>query len=133
MSKSSLESEVAKLIIANDKKWCDAYKNGDAATIASFYTEDGQLLPQNSEVVSGQENIKNFLQSLIDAGIITEVEIKPVEIEDHGDTAIEIGRYTMKGSDSNVVDEGKYIVIWKKVGDQLKWHRDMFSSNLPAQ
>lgn len=124
---------MSKVIKANNQKWSDAYKNGDAATIASFYTEDGQLLPQNGDVISGQENIKNFLQGLIDAGAIKEVEINSVEIEDHGDTAIEVGRYTMKGPDSNIVDEGKYIVIWKKVGDQLKYHRDMFSSNLPAQ
>ncbi len=133
MSKSSLESDAAKAIIANDRIWCDAYRSGDAAKIASLYTEDGQLLPQNSEVVSGQENIKNLLQSLIDGGVIAEVEINPSEIIDNGDNATEIGVYIMKGPDSNIVDKGKYIVIWKKVGDEFKFYRDMFSSDLPSQ
>ena len=132
MSKSSLESDAAKAIIANDRIWCDSYKNGDAATIASLYTEDGQLLPQDSEVVSGQEDIKNLLQGLIDGGVITEVEINPSEIIDNGDNATEIGGYIMKGPDGNVVDTGKYIVIWKKVGEEYKFYRDMFSSNLSA-
>lgn len=132
MSKSSLESDAAKAIIANDRIWCDAYGNGDAATIASMYTEDGQLLPQNSDVVSGQENIKNMLQGLIDGGVIKEVQINPSEIIDNGDNATEIGNYIMNGPEGNLVDRGKYIVIWKKVGDEYKFYRDMFSSNLPS-
>jgi len=132
MSRHGLESELGKIIVSNDKKWCDAYRNGDAAAIASFYTEDGQLLPQNSDVVSGRDNIQNFIQGLIDDGTITEVEIIPSEVIDNGDNATEIGRYKMKGADNNMVDEGKYIVIWKKVGNELKFYRDMFSSNLSA-
>lgn len=133
MNRSSLESEAAKAIIANDQIWCDAYSKGDAATIASLYTEDGQLLPQNSEVVSGRENIQNMLQGLIDGGVITQVEINPSEIIDNGENVIEIGKYVMNGPDSNLVDRGKYIVIWKKVGDEYKFYRDMFSSNLSSE
>ena len=56
-----------------------------------------------------------------------------VEAEEHGDTAIEIGKYTLNGEAGNVMDSGKYVVIRKQEDGQWKLHRDIWNSSLSAQ
>jgi len=109
-----------------------AFSQGDAAGLVTLYTENGQVLPPNSEFVTGKEAIQNFWQALIDMGI-KEVKLDIVEVEGHDDTAIEISNFTLKGEGGQVLDKGKYIVIWKKENGQWNLHRDIFNSSLPVQ
>jgi hypothetical protein len=53
-----------------------------------------------------------------------------MELEQHGDTASEVSRYTMLDSDDAVIDQGKGIMIWKYDGDAWRMHRDIWTSNL---
>ena len=62
---------------------------------------------------------------------IAKVQLDTVEVEGHGDTAHELEALTFFDANGAKIDEGKAIVIWKKVGEDWKLHRDMFSSNLP--
>jgi ketosteroid isomerase-like protein len=68
----------------------------------------------------------------MDMGIKT-VRLETVEAEEHGNTAIDIGKYTLSGEAGNVMDRGKYIVILKQEGGQWKLHRDIFNSSLTPQ
>lgn len=42
---------------------------GDVDTIAGFYTENGMLLPAESDFVRGKVDIKVYWQSAIDMGV----------------------------------------------------------------
>ena len=53
--------------------------------------------------------------------------------EGHGNTAIEEGKYTLRGESGNVLDRGKYIVIWKQQVGQWKLHRDIWTTSLTPQ
>jgi ketosteroid isomerase-like protein len=48
-----------------------------------------------------------------------------------GDTAVEVGRYTLSGEGGQVLDTGKYVVIWKKEDDAWRYHRDIWNSSMP--
>jgi len=115
-------------IEATNAQFMEAFSQGDAAGVAACYTEDAQLMPPNSEIVSGRAALQEGFQELIDGGY--ELQLETTEVEGHGDTAHEIGTYTM-AVDGETVDEGKYIVIWKNVDGQWKLHRDIFNSNNP--
>ncbi len=116
-------------IEATNAQFMAALSQGDAAGVAACYTEDAQLMPPNGEIASGREAVQAFFQEAIDAGL--NVRLETVELESHGDTAYEVGRAIVTGEDGQTIDESKYIVIWKKVGDAWKLHRDIFNSNLP--
>jgi len=60
------------------------------------------------------------------------VKLEIIEVEGHGDTAIEVGKYTLSGEAGQVLDRGKYIIIFKQVDGQWKLHRDIFNSSMPA-
>jgi len=107
------------------------YKRGDAAGVAALYTEKGQVLPPNGDFVTGREALRKYWQGAMEAGI-KESRLEIIEVEDHGDTAIEVSMYTLVGEGGRVLGKGKYIVVWKRVAGQWKLHRDIFNSNAPV-
>jgi len=101
----------------------------DAAGIAALYTEDAQVLPPNGPPVLGRQAIEQMFSGMVQG--IAKVQLDTVEVEGHGETAHEVEALTFFDASGAKIDEGKAIVIWKKVGEDWKLHRDIFSSNLP--
>jgi ketosteroid isomerase-like protein len=60
------------------------------------------------------------------------VTLTAKEVETHGTTAIEVGAYKITGPGQQVLDTGKYIVVWKKEDGQWKLHRDIFNTSVAA-
>ncbi len=123
--------DVRAEIQAADESFMATFKRGDAAGVAALYTTDGQLLPTHSDFVTGAEAIRAFWQGAMDMGI-KEAKLETVEAEGHGDTAIEVGKYTLLAEGGQVADAGKYMVIWRKVDGVWKLHRDIWNSSQPA-
>ncbi len=124
-------TEINDAIAAMDENFMATFKRGDAAGLAALYTKNGQLLPPNSDFITGKPSIQTVWQSVMDMGIKS-AKLETVELEGHGDTAIEIGKYTLSGEADQVMDTGKYVVIWKQEQGQWKLHRDIWNSSMPA-
>ena len=127
----STSTEVRDAIAAANENFMAAFKRGDAAGMAALYTENGQVMPPNSDFVTGKQAVQMFWQALMDMGI-KEAKLEIIEVEGHGDTAIEVSMFTLQGEGGQVLDKGKYIVIWKQEGGQWKLHHDIFNSSVPA-
>jgi len=121
-------SAIHSAIEAANERFMHAFERADAAGLASLYTEDGQLLAPGSETAHGWAAIRAFWQAAMDSGI-SAARLEIAEVEEHGDTAIEVSRYTLLGAGEQVLDQGKYIVIWKQERGQWKLHRDIFNTN----
>ena len=130
MSQST--AEVHEAITAVIEKFMAAYNQGDAAGLAALYTENGQLLPTNSDFITGKQAIQAFWQARMDPGVRS-VKLESIEIETHGNTSIEVGLYSVQAQENQILDKGKYIVIWKFERGQWKLHQDMMNSSLPLQ
>jgi len=124
-------TEIYDAIAAADEEFGATFSKGDAAGMAALYTETAQLLPPNSDFLTGRQEIQAFFQALMDMGI-KEAKLEAIEVERHGDTAIEVGKFALEGDEGQVLDAGKYIVIWKREDGQWKLHRDIFNSSMPA-
>jgi uncharacterized protein (TIGR02246 family) len=124
--------DIRSQIEATNGQFMSAFKRGDAAALASLYTAQGQLLPANSDFVKGTEAIRGFWQGALNMGL-KQVALETVEVEAHGDTAIEVGRYKLFGGDGSVADAGKYIVIWKNDLGTWKLHRDIWTTSQPPK
>ena len=116
-------------ITAANEQWTAAFNKGDAAGVAANYTEDAQILPPNSEIVSGRTAIQGVFQGFIDAGLKVTLEAK--EVEGHGDIAFEVGIADVTDAEGHMLDKSKYIVIWKMTGSEWKMYRDIWNSNMP--
>jgi ketosteroid isomerase-like protein len=126
----STATGVREAIVAANEHFMGLFKRGDAAGLAAQYTAEGQVLPPNGDFVRGPEAVQGFWQAVMDMGI-KEARLETAEVEGHGDTAIEVSTFTLLGEGGQVLDRGKYIVIWKQDGGQWKLHRDIFNSSLP--
>jgi uncharacterized protein (TIGR02246 family) len=124
-------ADIREMIANANEDFMVAFSRGDAAGMADLYTEDGQVLPPNSDFVRGKEAIQAFWQSLMDMGI-RKAKLDIVEVEEQDDLAVEVSKYTLKGEGGQVFDQGKYIVIWKQEDGHWKLHRDIFNSSLAA-
>ena len=122
---------VRAAILAANATFMAAFSRGDAAACAACYTEQGQVLPPNRDVLTGRQAIHTFWQGAMHMGIMT-VKLDTVEVEGHGPTAYEGGTYTLQGAGGQALDTGKYIVIWHHEAGQWKLHRDIWNSSRPA-
>jgi uncharacterized protein (TIGR02246 family) len=130
MKTQGASTDVRAAVAAANENFMAAFKKGDAAGMAALYTVNGQVLPPNGDFVTGKEAIQAFWQAIMDMGI-KEAKLEIVEVEGHGDTAIEVSKYTLQGDEGQVLDTGKYIVIWKQQDGDWRLHRDIFNSNVP--
>jgi uncharacterized protein (TIGR02246 family) len=118
-------------IEATNKAWMAGVEKHDAAAVAAQYTADAMLLPPGMETVTGAKNIKVFFDGLVGDGSVKKVDLTTSELFDGGDSATEIGKYTVVGASGQSLESGKYVVVWKKDGGKWKLHRDMWSSSAP--
>jgi uncharacterized protein (TIGR02246 family) len=108
-----------------------AFNQGNAAGVAKCYTGNAQLLPVNVGPIAGGDNIQGFWQAVMDMGIKT-ANLETVELDVLGETVIEVGKYTLLGAKEQVLDTGKYLVVWKTEQGQWKLHRDIWTTSLPV-
>lgn len=110
-------------------RFMDAFGRGDAPGVAAFYTSEGEVLPPGATPITGHEGIAAFWSAVFGMGI-TSARLDTAEVDDLGDTAIEIGRYTLGTADGQTADEGKYLVVWKNENGRWKLHRDIWNTSL---
>lgn len=117
-------------IEATNSRLMEAFARRDAAAATASYLPDGKLMAPFAEPYVGHSQIRDFLQAGFDGGI-AKLELETLALEVLGDTAWEEGLFAVADAAGRVLDQGKYIVIWKKVGDAWLMARDIMSSNLP--
>ena len=71
MANQGTSTEVQAAIAAAVENFMAAFNRGDAAGLADFYTENGQLLPTGSDFITGKAAIQTFWQGAMDMGIKT--------------------------------------------------------------
>lgn len=121
----------ARIRQVNDR-FEQAFGSQDAAALAALYTPDGRLLPAGSAAVEGTDAIESFWQRAFQAGFTgIEVESLEVFVGANGEECTELGRYRLMAGDE-VVDEGKYVVVWQQTTDGWKLHRDIWTTDRPS-
>ena len=125
-------TDVRTAIDEANRNFMTNFAQQDAAGLAGLYTNGGCLMPSNSDIISGATDIQTFWQGVFDMGA-KGAELETLDLEEHGDTAIEVGRYTMKADGGAVADRGKYLIVWKNEGGSWKLHQDIFNTSQPTE
>ena len=124
-------------ILEVNQHFMDAIAAGDDESVAELYTNDATLFAPGLDPLVGREAIAEFFQGAINAGVTQAVlvtyELSIFNVPKFGKSAYEVGHYQLLAGESGeiLVDEGPYIVVWKKVSGQWMLHRDIFNSSLP--
>lgn len=117
-------------ITARNEAFMEAYNRGDLDEIVVQYTETTRLYPPNDKEIQGTLAISEFWQSMKNNGM-DKVELNTTSTQRVGDSLNEIGTYKIYSSTGQLVDEGKYIVIWQKTGDEWKVQEYIWNSSMP--
>ncbi len=125
-------TDIHAAIRAADDIFEAAFAQGDSAALSSLYTDEALVMPTGTESAKGKAAVAAFWQGAMDMGIKS-ASLEIQELEQHGDTVIDVGLYTLKSADDAVLDQGKYVVVWKNEGGSWKIHRDIFNSSLAPQ
>ena len=125
------ETSVREAIAAANDRFGEAFRRGSAADLAAAYTPDGRLLPPNFPPVDGTDAIRAFWGAVLEMGI-RDARLESIEVEAFGDTAVEVGRYHLYVEGGAEANNGKYVVIWKKLAGGWRLHRDIWNSCKPA-
>jgi uncharacterized protein (TIGR02246 family) len=111
--------DVRQAIEQVNSKIMAAFKAGDAATIASQYTDTAKMLPPDATEVAGREAIEDLWQGWLDDGL-KDLTLEAIEVEASGDLAYEIGSFSMQAPAENntmMPAMGNYVVVWKRGAD----------------
>lgn len=106
---------------------------GDWATYAAQFAEDGVALPPNGPAVEGRQAIQEWA-SAYSVSVFT---MNQLNLEGRGDLAYRRGSFsitlTPPGMREEVSDEGKFVEIWRRQEDgSWKVAVDIWNSSQPS-
>lgn len=105
-------------------KFTAALAAGDAPTAASFFTDDAVALPPGRGPVNGRAQIQQFLGNMTHA--VKDLKYTPEDVTPIDEnTAREVGTFSFKMKTNDV--DGKYLLVWTKVGSDWKIAADMWN------
>jgi uncharacterized protein (TIGR02246 family) len=110
-----------------------AFNEGDAATIAGYFTEDGALMAPGEEVATGTEAVEAYYSKIFEA-YHTELDSWYEEIEVSGDLGFGRGEARVTLVDKSTGDtthaSSKYLNIVKRQEDgSWKTSHDVWNDN----
>jgi ketosteroid isomerase-like protein len=114
-----------------NRQFMDCVSMGDADLCSSLFTEDALYGAPNLPFAEGRAAIRDAWEKEIETGMKS-LRLMTNEVENFGDTAHEVGRYVVEGSDDVHLDHGKYIVLWKRTSEGWRAHREVFNSDMAS-
>ncbi|HKY60731.1 MAG TPA: SgcJ/EcaC family oxidoreductase [Gemmatimonadota bacterium] len=130
---ASVQAEIEAI----DDRFEQALLAGDAATLATFYTDDAIALPPGAPRAEGRAAIQELFASWFAEVPAPEgftLTTDDLRVAESGDIAYEVGTYTSRGTspEGEAYDEtGKYLVVWKNVDGEWKVDRDIWNGDAP--
>lgn len=126
-------TDPAAIVAERNAAFMAAVAASDGAAVGANYAEDAVLMPPNMPTITGREAIGQFFQAGIDAGI-ARVELAPGDVTaTSADTILERSNVRAFNAAGDVIEEGKYVVVWRKVGDQWFMSWDIWNTDAPPQ
>jgi ketosteroid isomerase-like protein len=128
LAASSFDLNEAKATIdQNNKGFVADFAKADSAAIAARYSKDAKLLPDGAPAITGTDKIKGMWGSFARSGMNLKIDVADVWGND--ELLTEEGTYSLTDKAGKQVDQGKYIVVWKKEDGQWKMFRDIWNSD----
>ena len=119
-------------IEASNARFVTHFNAGQGDSVAAHYTEDGTVMAPNVPAASGRQAIAAAMGAMGGATLTLTTE----SVDANGSLAVERGTYritlTPPGATAPITDTGKYLVHWRKVGDNWMMANDIWNSDLPA-
>ena len=112
------------------QKYQENYNKGDAKAVSQLFTKDGKEYPPFMDMVQGQEAIQKVIKNGIDQGGV-KVELETVSSQGYRNIAISDGKYKLYNTEDNLIDQGKYLTVLKKINNQWFIYYNIWNTSMP--
>ncbi|WP_298421014.1 nuclear transport factor 2 family protein [uncultured Kordia sp.] len=117
-------------ILQNAKKFSSYVNSSNYEMIGASYTNDAKIFPQRGNIIVGVKDILTYWT--LPEGVKTiNHKITPSEITIVKNTAYDYGYYegtTVRANGEESSWKGKYVIVWKRVGNDWKMYLDIWNS-----
>jgi len=118
-------------IEAANKEFMVFFAASDSVGLANLYSQDAKFMMTGAPAISGRKNIQSILSGIMNSGI-SSIDLITIDVWGTENLITEEGELSLFVGDS-IVDQGKYIVLWKKEDGKWNLFRDIFNSNLAPE
>ena len=118
-----------------NERWLQLIRAKDAAGIAQLYADNGAVMPANEKAAQGRQAIGEWWnRSMQMPGYDLTFQTDQLVLSKSGDMALERGTYRFAAPppEGAIDDTGKFVVVWRKIGNEWKVAADIFNSDQPA-
>ncbi|MGO9512458.1 MAG: YybH family protein [Steroidobacteraceae bacterium] len=119
---------------AADAAWLKVYAAKDLEKTVAFYDEQGSVLAPNAPIATGKAAVAKSIASDFAFGDLL-WHADQAGVSRSGDLGYTSGTYKFTFKDPSgkpVIDNGKYLTVWKKQADgSWKVLYDMFNTDMP--
>ena len=125
------EDSAVSAILERYKVWMHAIRTRDLEAILDIYADDASYMPLGRPVFTGKKALREIWAAYLQRDGFTATYLPKVHLSESGDMAYDIGQYriTMNKDGHPVAFEGKYVVVWKRVGQYWKAAVDIDNDN----
>ena len=124
--------EAKKAIAASNEVYFQAFAKGDSSLFIERYAKDCWIMPPNAPVLCGADALHEFFWAAYNKYGLRNGKFITVDVFGDGvEFVTEEGFWQTFDADNKILDNGKFLVLWKKTPDGWKMFRDSFSSDRP--
>jgi len=124
------DEKVEQDLLQLDRQWAEIAVQGDMATFDRIFSDDYTSTHSNGRVVTKAEE-RAYVVSAISGSKFLSISTDDVKVRVYGDTAVIIGRVTVKPR-SGSERHSRYTTVWVKRKNRWQLVAEQFAS-IPAQ
>jgi len=133
-SPSANLEEAKKAIAASNGILFQAFAKGDSSLFIDRYAKDCWIMPPNAPALCGAEAPLEFFKLGYNKFGVRNGKFTTIDVFGDGVKFVtEVGFWQLFDANNKQIDNGKFLVLWKKTPGGWKMFRDSFSSDRPKQ
>jgi len=127
---ASFNPESARSAIdASNAEFSKAMMSHDTVALMARYDDNSKVFPPNMEPAVGKKEIAKFMSHPMDMKM-TDFKIEAISLTGTEDNLIEVGNYSIGDGKGTIMDKGKFVCVWRKVGDSWKIQTEIWNSSM---
>lgn len=129
LSNAKME-EAKKAIAASNEIYFQAFATGDSSLFIDRYAKDCWIMLPNSPTLCGVDAPREFFKTAYNKFGLRNGKLITIDVFGDGEEFVtEEGFWQSFDANNKLVNNGKFLVLWKKTADGWKMFRDSFNSD----
>jgi ketosteroid isomerase-like protein len=122
--------EAKKAIAASNEVFFQAFAKGDSSLFTDRYARDCWIMRPNAQTLCGKDAPLEFFKLAYNKFGVRNGKFITIDVFGDGvEYVTEVGFWQLFGIDNKLLDDGKFLVLWKKTTEGWKMFRDSFNSD----